>query len=114
MKCVSDASGDVTGHSFKVQGGDVYALTYIPETGCSDDWDVTIKAKYAKQNGDSFEIADILGGQGANLSNSTDGGWVNLSAPFPIVPGSTLTPIVDNLGNAQTVWIILNIWEEIH
>lgn len=113
MKCTSDASGDVNGKGIQVQGGDIYAFSYVPESGCTDEWDITVTAKYTKPNGESIQIADALGGQGADLSNSTDGGWINLQAPFPIIPGTLLTPVLANLGNAQVVTIILHIWEEI-
>lgn len=113
MKCISDAAGAVSGIGDQIQGGSLYAISYLPESGCTDNWDITITAKYNLPSGDSLQWADALGGQGADLSNSTNGDWKYLQKPFPILPGMIITPVIAGLGNAQSVWIVLHIWEEI-
>jgi hypothetical protein len=116
-KCVSDSSGDVSGTPFAVQGGNLYAFKFLPVSGVSDNWDMTVTAKYTYPDGTSIQWADILNGEGADLSNSTKGGWVYLSKPFPLMTsrsgeGMLLTPVISNLGNAQTVHVVFDIWEE--
>jgi hypothetical protein len=113
IKCVSDASGDANGVEITDQGGVLASIAYLPVAGCSDEWDLTITMTYTMPDGTSITWADITNGDGADLSNSTDGAPVNMSSPFTILPGSKLTPIVANLGNAKTVYIVMNIWEEI-
>lgn len=112
--CTSDASGDVSGTKFKSQGGDLYAFGFVPGASVTDNWDITLKATYTKPDGTTIEWVDILNGQGSNLSNSTNGSWVNLSAPFPILPGMTLEPIIAGAGDAKTINTVFHVWEEIH
>lgn len=112
-KCTSDASGDVSGTGFQVQGGNLYGITFFPVSGCSDLWDLTATMDKKLDDGTTLQLADVLDGQGANLSNSTNGDHVVLSEPFPLIPNSIITPIIANLGNAQTVYIAFDIWEEV-
>ena len=113
LKCVSDASGDVSDTPIAYSGGTLYAFDYLPVTGVTDLWDIVVAAKIALPDGTSLTFADILGGSGANLSNSTNGGWVNLSNPKVIPPGSVITPAISNAGNAQTIYLLLHFWEEV-
>ena len=116
-ECTSDASGDVSTTPFQCQGGSLYKISYNPESGCSDNWDLTLPASYQKADGSKIEWADVLnpdggGSEGLNLSNSTDGRILSLSTLIPILPGTKLTPTIANLGNAQTVHVIFHAWEE--
>lgn len=116
-ECTSNASGAVSGLPFQCQGGSLYKITYVPESGCSDNWDLTLPASYQKKDGSTIDIADVLnpdgsGSYGADLSNSTNGCILDLSILVPILPGTKLTPTIANLGNAQTVHIIFHVWEE--
>lgn len=112
-RCTSDASGDVNSLPVYVQGGDLYAFGYVPVSGASDLWDLTLKATYTDRDGNQMEWADILSGDGANLSNSTNGGWVQLSTQFQLIPTMKLQPIVSNLGNVQSVNLVFHFWEEV-
>lgn len=111
--CVSDASGNVNAKPFEVQGGNLYAIYVLPVSGVSDLWDLTLTCGIKFDDGTVITFADILSGEGANLSNSTDGDRIVLSEPWAIPPKSILTPVIANLGNAQTVYVIFDIWEEI-
>lgn len=112
-KCTSDSIGNVSGTGFEVQGGNLYGLHYVPVTGVSDAFDLTATMKIPLNNGQSISLADCLGGQGANLSNSTDGDYIVLSEPHPLPPKSILTPTIANLGDTKVVYLIFNIWEEV-
>jgi len=120
LKCTSNASGAVSGIPIQCQGGSLYKFSYIPESGCTDNWDLTLPATYDKSDGNTFSISwtDLLdpdggGSQGLNLSNSTDGRIVDLNTLVPILPGALITPTIAGLGNAQTVYLILHMWEEL-
>lgn len=116
-ECTSDAAGAVSGTSFQCQGGSLYKISYIPGSGCTDNWDLTLPSSYQKADGSTIAMADILnpdggGSEGADLSNSTNGRILALSTLVPILPGTKLTPTIANLGNAKTVHIIFHVWEE--
>ncbi len=113
-KCTVDASGDMSGMPFTVQGGELYQFAWVPGAGVTTLFDLTLKAKYRKPDGTIIEWADVLGGQGANLSESTNGGNTALSPGFGLLPGMTLEPILSNAGNATHVHIIFYVWEEIN
>lgn len=110
--CTSDASGDVSGNgSYKISGT-LMQLQYIPETGCSDNWDLTITgANTITASGvDATKtLADVLQGNGANLSNSTNGG---VADTLTYLRNTTITPVIANLGNAKSVTLILYVWRE--
>ncbi len=74
---------------------------YVPGAGCTADWDLTIPVT----NG----VADALGGNGADLSESTDGGKITTQKYFC---GDTITVTVANLGDTKTVRIRLFVWTE--
>lgn len=112
-KCITDASGAVSGINFASQGGQLYSYAVLPTTGVTDLFDLTLKQTYRIKDGTDLSWADILGGQGANLSNSTNGDVIVLSEPAPIIPGSLLEPIIANGGNAQTIYLVFNFWEEV-
>lgn len=116
MAWTADASGDVTEKTVTVPEGTVYAFAHDPENGVTDDYDVTVGMSYSLKIASAgtlrtVEWADILSGDGANLSNSEDGAVVSLTTPFSI-PESTLTFTVDNAGNATSGTFILYIWRE--
>ena len=112
LLCTSDASGDVSGNPIPVPGGTFYNFGYIPVSGASDLWDIVIPMTYPLDDGNSISLADILNGDGANLSNSTNGGWVSLTNPCVAIENSIVTPTISNLGNAQSVYLLLHFWEE--
>jgi len=109
----SDASGDVSGEgTVVIPGGHISFFASIPQSGVTDNFDVTVKATRTIDNGNSYEIADVLSGQGANLSNSTDGEPIALSTPCTVGPQTTLELVVANAGNAQSGTFVLTVWEE--
>lgn len=113
---VCDASGDVNGITVPVKAGILYAIALDPESGVSDLYDLTIVATWkivAVPAGTvrTIEWADMLGGQGANISNSANGQIIYLTKPFPMSTG-TVAPVITNAGNAQSGTLILYFWEE--
>ena len=111
----SDASGDVSSAgSYNTRGGTLYAFLYDPETGVTDLWDFTLEASWVvltESSSRTIELVDVTGGDGTNLSNSTDGDYVSLGSPVGL-PSCTLTPTVAGAGNAQSGTIVLLIWNE--
>lgn len=109
----SDASGDVSDvGSVVVPGGTVSFLASVPGSGVTDAFDVTIKATRTLESGNSMVIADVLSGDGADLSNSTDGQGVILSTPFTLGHQTTLEPVIAAAGNAKSGTLQLTVWEE--
>ena len=112
-KCTVDASGGMSGIPFEVQGGELYAFAFVPGAGVTAAWDLVLKAKYRKPDGTTIEWADILGGDGANLSESTNGGNKALSTGFGLLNHMVLEPVISNAGNATVIHIVFYMWEEI-
>ena len=111
----SDASGDVSGPEAEVNipGGSLYAMLAVPKSGVTDNYDVTVSMRKNFQTCTAITIADILGGDGANLSNSTNGQLVLMGKPVPLLPDARLSLVVANAGDAQSGTIVLVIWDEL-
>lgn len=109
----SDASGDVSSvDSVVVPGGTASFFHSVPGAGVTDEFDVTVKATRTLDSGNSYSVTDILSGDGANLSNSTDGEGIPLSVPFTLGHQTTLELVIANAGNAKSGTFVLTIWEE--
>ena len=110
-----DASGDMSGTITEVNlpGGTLYNFISVPGAGVTDAFDVTLSAKMTLPNGNTVTIADVLGGQGANLSNSVNGAWAALSEPFPVMYDTRFALTVDNAGDAKSGTLIFFFWDEI-
>ena len=88
----SDASGDVKETAVAVEPGAVEQVEVYPDAGGTqptDAFDVTLLNELG---------ADLLGGQGADLSNA---GATILSVASIKHPGGSLYPNVENAGNAK-------------
>jgi hypothetical protein len=111
----SDASGDVSGPEAEINipGGSLYAMLAVPKSGVTDAYDVTVSMRKNFQTCTAIAIADLLSGDGANLSNSTDGQLVLMGQPIPLLPDARLSLVVANAGNAQSGTIVLVIWDEL-
>lgn len=98
----SDASGDVTENTFAAKRGRLMRVIFVPDGGGtqpSDNYDVTL----LDENG-----IDLLGGLGANRSNATkshlplpDATSGGSAAGMSFIPAQSLTPTVNNAGNAK-------------
>lgn len=100
---VSDASGDVSANTFAVEAGEIVQVGYIPNGGGtqpSDLYDVTM----TDANG-----VDVLGGTGANLSQTTKTVAVPAVSTYfrRTIESGNLTPVVANAGNAKGGTIVL-------
>lgn len=112
-KWTSDASGAVSGvGQLHIPGGSIHSFWSVPESGVTDDFDVTVPGKFVLKNGDVISVADFLHGTGANLSNSTDGEIKNVDVVLPVGYNTEIYPVVANAGNATSGYFILFIWQE--
>ena len=111
-----DASGDVSGSTTEVNlpGGSLYTFLSVPKSGVTDAFDVTMSAKMTLPNGNTVTVADVLGGQGGNLSNSTNGEWEFLNTPFPMMFDTRLALTIANAGNAQSGTLIFFIRDDLY
>jgi hypothetical protein len=113
----SDGSGDVSGNdTFTVQGNvKIYGFATDPESGVSADYDIVVPASIiipTESGTRTIEWADVLGGDGADCSNSTDGTVAALTTTFTVVDGTTLDLDISNAGNATSGTFVLFFSEE--
>jgi hypothetical protein len=100
---LSDASGNVSGTSFAVGTGELLQAEFVPDGGGTqptDAYDLTLLNENS---------TDVLGGAGANLSNTTRTQSACLTSTYVrrwLVAGD-LTPTVANAGNAKGGTVIL-------
>lgn len=99
----SDASGAVSGDNFEIRRGRLLQAKFVPGTTTAqptDLYDVVVR---------DADGADVLQGQGANLSNSipsyVSAAWGS-GAPL-YLEGQALYPVVAGAGNAKSGTIIL-------
>ena len=113
--CTTDSSGSVSGVDTQFISGIVSSFLVIPESGTTDLWDMTVgvtyKAKDSSGTTVSGTFSDILKGQGANLSNSTSGTFVELDDPVPVIDGK-LDITISNAGDTKTIMVIFYVWDE--
>ena len=112
IKCTSDASGDASA-PIPVKGGVIYGFAFLPVTGASDLWDMVVPVKKTLPDGTAITFADLLGGNGADLSNSTNGDWKYLDYPTTIPKNCVITPTISNLGDEKEVYLMFFISEDV-
>jgi hypothetical protein len=102
----SDTDGNVSGEGAITRvSGMILMVRFVPGSGVSDLYDIEIN----DENG-----VDVLQGVGADLSNSASAS-TNLKTPFTAEGGfvylfqATLTPKVQNAGNAKSGTIFLTV-----
>jgi hypothetical protein len=107
----SDASGNVSGIPAPTMNGTICKVEFVPGSGGNaptDQYDVTLT---------DIAGVDVLGGQGANLSNAAASAVVP-GVPFkdgttistaPCVISDPLTLNVTNAGNAKSGQVILYV-----
>jgi hypothetical protein len=114
LKWTSDASGNVSDvGGVSLPGGTLYAFSQLPGAGVTNEFDLTVPCEIILADGNTITFADALGGEGADLSNSTDGAAVMLSTQFAIPYNAMLELSISNAGNAKSGYIILFVWEEV-
>lgn len=96
----SDASGDVSANSVTVKAGTLVGVAYTPGSGGSQPsaaYDVTMTC-------DDHTGTDVLGGTGANLSNSSATHALPLAGTYhrQWLHGGGLTLVVAAAGNAKS------------
>lgn len=111
----SNAAGTVSSNPISLPSGVIFGFQHDPEAGVSNLYDVVLQVSYpiysAASTVRTIEWADSLGGDGANLSNSADGGNVLLTTPFSM-PDCTADLVITNAGDAQSGTFIIYIWRE--
>ena len=108
---LSDASGDVSGTATKKLNGSLLRVVTIPDSGGTQPTDL-YDAVLNDDNG-----IDVLGGQGANLSNTTTTDVIpgvplkdgTTTTTAVVIIDDTLTLVVSNAGNAKGGTVILYI-----
>lgn len=100
---VSDGAGAVSGNTFAIGTCELMQVTYKPDGGAtqpSDAYDVTMT--------DALGV-DVLGGTGANLSQSASTHHVAAVSTYfrRHLEAGNLTPVVANAGNAKGGTIVL-------
>lgn len=93
----SDAAGAVSGNAFDMDGGEILSVTFVPDGGGTqptDLYDVTLL--------DANNV-DILGGLGANLSNSASSRVKPALSTYGryMIQAGSFTPTITNAGNAK-------------
>jgi len=112
-KWTSNGSGAVNGvGKIHVPQGTIVGMWSDPGSGVSDNWDVTLPGTVILPNGETTSVTDMLNGNGADLSNSTNGEIVNLDVTLFVPNNTEIGLSITNAGSEVSGYFMLFIWEE--